>query len=65
MYAQRGLVDANLIFITFTVQNEEAGKKKALRGSQKEFFLSPDLRVSRDLNLSIADVFPGMKKILS
>ena len=40
-------------------------KKKTLRGSQKEFFVSPDLRVSRDLNLSVADVFPGMKKILS
>ena len=40
-------------------------KKKALWGSQKEFFLSPDLRVSRDLNLNVADVFPGMKKILS
>ena len=44
---------------------KKLGKKKALRGSQKEFFLSPDLRVSRDLSLSVADVYPGMKKILT
>ena len=44
---------------------KKLGKKKALRGSQEEFFLSPNLRVSRDLSLSVADVFPGMKKILT
>ena len=43
---------------------KKLGKKKALRGLQQEFFLSPNFNVSRDFSLSIADVYARLQKIL-
>ncbi|MCG8621927.1 MAG: hypothetical protein MJE68_08035, partial [Proteobacteria bacterium] len=43
---------------------KKLGKRKALRGSQLEYFLSPEPRVGRDLSLSVADVYAGLEKIL-
>ena len=40
------------------------GKKSALRGAQKEYFLVPDSTVRRDLPLSVTDVHPALISIL-
>ena len=41
MYAESGLVDGNLIFITFTMQNEEAGEKESITGIAERVFPLP------------------------